>query len=56
VPSLPRGRTPDAVLGKANLIDQATTEAILRKHIEEHGDLPPFIERLLAAYGYKLER
>jgi len=32
------------------LIDQATTEAILHNHIEEHGDLPPFIKRLLAAY------
>jgi len=25
----------------------------LRKHIDEHGDLPPFIKRLLAAYGYE---
>jgi hypothetical protein len=39
--------------GLRRLIDQATTEAILRKHIEEHGDLPPFIKRLLAAYGYE---
>jgi len=37
------------------LIDQASSEAILLKHIEEYGDLPPFIKRLLAAYGYKLE-
>ena len=42
--------------GLRRLIDQVTTETILRKHIEEHGDLPPFIKRLLAAYGYKLER
>jgi hypothetical protein len=40
--------------GLRRLIDQATTETILRKHIEEHGDLPPFIKRLLAAYAYKL--
>jgi len=39
--------------GLRRLIDQATTQAILRKHIEEHGDLPPFIKRLLAAYGYE---
>jgi hypothetical protein len=39
--------------GLRRLIDQATTETILRKHIEEHGDLPPFIKRLLAAYGYE---
>ena len=39
--------------GLRRLIDQATTEAILHKHIEEHGDLPPFIKRLLAAYGYE---
>jgi hypothetical protein len=39
--------------GLRRLIDQATTESILRKHIEEHGDLPPFIKRLLAAYGYE---
>jgi len=39
--------------GLRRLIDQATTEAILRKHIEEYGDLPPFIKRLLASYGYE---
>ena len=42
--------------GLRRLIDQAATEVILLKHIEEHGDLPPFIKRLLAAYGYRLER
>jgi hypothetical protein len=42
--------------GLRRLIDQATTETILRRHVEEHGDLPPFIKRLLAAYGYMLER
>jgi len=42
--------------GLRRLIDQAATEAILLNHIEEHGDLPPFVKRLLAAYGYKLER
>lgn len=42
--------------GLRRLVDQLATEAILRKHIEEHGDLPPFIKRLMASYGYKLER
>jgi len=42
--------------GLRRLIDQATTETVLRKHIDEHGDLPPFIKRLLATFGYKLER
>lgn len=42
--------------GLRRLIDQAATEAILVKYIEEHGDLPPFIKRLLAAYHYKLVR
>ncbi|HLO31893.1 MAG TPA: transposase [Anaerolineales bacterium] len=41
--------------GLRRLIDQATTETILRNHIAEQGDLPPFIKRFLAAYGYKLE-
>jgi hypothetical protein len=40
--------------GLRRLIDQAATEAILLKHVDEHGDLPPFVKRLLAAYGYKL--
>lgn len=39
--------------GLRRLIDQATTEKILHDHIEEHGDLPPFIKRLLASYGYE---
>jgi hypothetical protein len=42
--------------GLRRLIDQAATEAVLLKHVEEHGDLPPFVKRLLAAYGYKLKR
>ena len=42
--------------GLRRLIDQAATEAILVNYIEEHGDLPPFIKRLLAAYHYKLVR
>lgn len=42
--------------GLRRLIDQAATEAILLNHIEEYGDLPPFVKRLLAAYGYKLQR
>jgi len=39
--------------GLRRLIDQVATETILRNHIEEHGDLPPFIKRLLEAYGYQ---
>jgi len=39
--------------GLRRLLDQATTETILHKHIQEHGDLPPFIKRLLVAYGYE---
>ena len=42
--------------GLRRLIDQAATEAILLMHVEEHGDLPPFVKRFLAAYGYKLLR
>jgi len=42
--------------GLRRLVDQLATETILRKHIEEHGDLPPFIKHLMASYGYKLER
>jgi hypothetical protein len=42
--------------GLRRLIDQAATEAVLLKHVEEHGNLPPFVKRLLAAYGYKLKR
>jgi hypothetical protein len=42
--------------GLRRLIDQAATEAILLKYVDEHGDLPPFVKRLLAAYGYKLSR
>ena len=42
--------------GLRRLIDQAATEAILLKHVDEHGDLPPFVKRLLTAYGYKLLR
>jgi hypothetical protein len=42
--------------GLRRLIDQAATEAILLLHVEEHGDLPPFVKRFLAAYGYKLLR
>jgi hypothetical protein len=42
--------------GLRRLIDQAATEAVLLKHVDEHGDLPPFVKRLLAAYGYKLKR
>lgn len=42
--------------GLRRLIDQAATERILELHLQEHGDLPPFVKRLLAAYGYKIQR
>lgn len=42
--------------GLRRLIDQAATEAVLLKHIEEYGDLPPFVKRLLASYGYELKK
>ena len=42
--------------GLRRLIDQAATEAILLKHVQEYGDLPPFIKKLLTASGYKLVR
>lgn len=41
--------------GLCCLVDQLATDAILSKYIEEYGELPPFIERLMASYGYKLE-
>jgi Transposase DDE domain len=41
--------------GLRRLIDQATTETVLRSYIQEHGDLPPFIKHLLAAYGVELK-
>ncbi|MBN2258678.1 MAG: transposase [Anaerolineaceae bacterium] len=42
--------------GLRRLIDQAATEAILLKYVEDYGDLPPFVKRLLATSGYKLVR
>lgn len=42
--------------GLRRLIDQAATESVLLKHIEEYGDLPPFVKRLLASYGYELKK
>ncbi len=54
-PNRPQGKQL-ITRGLRRLIDQAATEAILHKHLEEQGDLPPFVKRLLAAYGYKLER
>jgi hypothetical protein len=42
--------------GLRRLIDQVATEAILLKHVADHGDLPPFLKKLLAAYGYVLKR
>lgn len=42
--------------GLRRLIDQVTTEAILEQYLLEQGDLPPFVKRLLEAYGYKIHR
>lgn len=42
--------------GLRRLIDQMATQAILDQHIQEFGDLPPFIKRLLATYGYEPRR
>ena len=39
--------------GLRRLIDQAATEKILQAHIEEHGDLPPFVKRFLTSLGYE---
>lgn len=40
--------------GLRRLIDQVTTEAILEQYLQEQGDLPPFVKRLLESYGYKI--
>lgn len=42
--------------GLRRLIDQMATQSILDQHIQEFGDLPPFIKRLLATYGYEPRR
>jgi hypothetical protein len=42
--------------GLRRLIDQMATQAILDQHIQEYGDLPPFIKRLLATYGFERRR
>jgi hypothetical protein len=42
--------------GLRRLIDQVTTEAILEQYLREQGDLPPFVKRLLEAYGYNIHR
>jgi len=40
--------------GLRRLIDQVTTEAILEQYLQEQGELPPFVFRLLETYGYKI--
>jgi len=42
--------------GLRRLLDLLATEAILLEHIEQYGDLPPFVKRLFAAYGFSLPR
>jgi len=42
--------------GLRRLFDLLATEAILLEHIEQYGDLPPFVKRLFAAYGFSLSR
>jgi hypothetical protein len=42
--------------GLRRLIDQVTTEAILEQYLQEHGDLPPFVKRLLETSGYIVHR
>lgn len=39
--------------GLRRLIDQVTTEAILQQYLQDQGELPPFVSRLLETYGYK---
>lgn len=40
--------------GLRRLIDQVTTEAILQQYLQDQGELPPFVSRLLETYGYKV--
>ncbi len=40
--------------GLRRLIDQVTTQAILEQYLQEQGELPPFVLRLLETYGYKI--
>jgi hypothetical protein len=42
--------------GLRRLLDLLATPAILRAHIEQYGDLPPFVKHLFAAYGFSLSR
>jgi hypothetical protein len=42
--------------GLRRLLDLLATEAILLEHIEQYGDLPPFVKRFFAAYGFSLSR
>lgn len=42
--------------GLRRLLDLLATQAILLEHIATYGDLPPFVKRLFAAYGFSLSR
>ncbi len=42
--------------GLRRLLDLLATEAILLEYIEQYGDLPPFVKRLFAAYGFSPPR
>jgi hypothetical protein len=37
--------------GLRRVLDMLVTEALLRAHRQQHGDLPPFVKRLLAAFS-----
>ncbi len=54
----PRANRPPGKLiltrGLPRVLDLLATHAILERHLEEHGDLPPFVKRLFAAYGFSL--
>jgi hypothetical protein len=42
--------------GLRRLLDLLTIEAILLEHIPQYSDLPPFVKRLFATYGFSLSR
>ncbi len=44
------------ISGLRRLVDQITTVAILEQCLQEQGELPPFVLRLLETYGDKAHR
>jgi len=48
-PNRPPGKTI-LTRGLRRLLDLLVTQAVLQAHVREHGDLPPFVQRLLAAF------